>query len=456
MDGASGADSSSGAKTGLFLKEVWRMRDAELPPVRRLGVRGFRFAWCLARDFVRNQCTQQASALTYITLMALVPVLAVMFAFAKGMGAHEKIREALQDNATIPPYANEAIGRLLEAVDKVNFATLGAVGSVLLFWTVVSTMSQIEGSFNRIWRVTAPRTWVRRFQAYLSIVLVVPVFMLLATSVTASVRNPSVHEFLTGHLGVFYPVARVGISMLGMSSVIIGLALLYMFMPNTRVKVWNAMAGGIAAGAAWYIMNSAFISFQIGVAKNNAIYGTFAAIPFFLLWVYSGWIIVLLGAEFCFIFQNRGQLRFIVEPPPLSFEGREKLGLLMTQEICAAHLAGAAPWGASGFAERHKLPLPLILGILQVLVRNGVLAEGSAPNSFLPARDNHSLTPADVVAAFRGDVPDSRSPIVLQIPDGASAQLFFDAQAAEFDALLRRESFAALAERQPPAGRASP
>jgi membrane protein len=427
------------------MRGVWRVQTETLPPGRRAGVRGVRFVWCCLRDFLRNQCTQQASALTYTTLMSLVPVLAVMFAFAKGMGAHEKIRGALENNANIPPYANEAIVRLLDAVEKVNFATIGAIGSVLLLWTVINTMSQVEGSFNRIWRVAAPRTWVRRFQAYLSIVLVVPIFMLAAASVTPAVKTTAVHDFLTTHLGVFYPVVRVGISLLGMSSVIIGLSLLYMFMPNTRVKAWSALAGGLVAGASWYAMNSAFISFQIGVAKNNAIYGTFAAIPFFLLWVYAGWIIVLAGAEFCYVFQNRLHLRFIVEPPPLSFAGRGRLGLLMVQEISAAHLAGEAPWAASAFAERHRLPLPMIGGILLVLVRNGVLAEGAVPGTYLPARDIHALTPADVEHAFRHDVADSGSPITLVLPEGAAAQQLFDAESAAFEARLRRESFADLA-----------
>ncbi len=450
-----GVENGTGARrvnggAGEWMRGVWRVQTEALPPGRRAGVRGIRFVWCFLRDFLRNQCTQQASALTYVTLMSLVPVLAVMFAFAKGMGAHEKIREVIANNPNIPRYANEAIGRLMDAVEKVNFATLGVIGSILLFWTVISTMSQVEGSFNRIWRVAAPRTWVRRFQSYLSIVLVVPIFMLAAASVTAAVKASAVHNFLTAHLGVLYPLVRVGISLLGVSSVVIGLSLLYMFMPNTRVKALNALAGGLVAGAAWYAMNSAFISFQIGVGKNNAIYGTFAAIPFFLLWVYSSWIIVLAGAEFCFIFQNRQHLRFIVEPPPLSFADRERLGLLMVGEVAAAHLAGGASWSGPAFAERHRLPMPMVGGILQVLVRGGILAEGAAAGTYLPARDAHALTPADVAHAFRHDVADSTSPITLTLPDGAAVQREFDAETAEFETRLRRESFAALAGRESP------
>ena len=204
MNGNNGiADAGTDQKPGKFIEAVWRVPAETLPPAKRLGVRLVRFAWCFVRGFMRNQCTQQASALTYITLMSLVPVLAVGFSVAKGLGAHEKIKAALHDQmSALPESASTAINKLFEAVDRVNFATLGTIGLALLFWTVVSTMTQVEGSFNRIWCVATPRTWVRRFQAYLSIFLVVPVFMLVSTSVTAALKSQKVDSYIASLLGV--------------------------------------------------------------------------------------------------------------------------------------------------------------------------------------------------------------------------------------------------------------
>ena len=505
MNGNNGTpDTAPDKGPGKFITNVWRVPSETLPPVKRLGVRLLRFAWCFIRGFQRNQCTQQASALTYITLMSLVPVLAVGFSVAKGLGAHEKIKAALHDQmASLPDSAITAINKLFEAVDKVNFATLGTIGLALLFWTVINTMTQVETSFNRIWCLSIPRTWVRRFQAYLSIILVVPVFMLVSTSVTAALKSQKVDNAIAAFLGVETAAAvpataaprsaskpfsaaadtaagtniqepvpvtvavvaapttdsapihrtfllravRAGCNLLGMSSVIIALGLLYMFMPNTRVHPFSALAGGVVAGIAWYVTQAAFVAFQVGVANNNAIYGTFAAVPFFLMWVYSGWVIVLAGAQFCYVFQNRMHLRFIVEPPPLSFARRETLALMMTEEICAAMAGANGAWHAVTFAKQHKLPVSMVRDILVVLARGGLISETAQPDRFVPLRDIHKLTPADVERVLRDDVADSQSPIVLELPESAAANRLVTGKVAAFHDTLRQTSFADLVKK---------
>ena len=501
MNGNNGTPDATPTKgPGKFIADVWRVPSETLPPVKRLGVRVIRFAWCFVRGFQRNQCTQQASALTYITLMSLVPVLAVGFSVAKGLGAHEKIKMALHDQmAAFPESATTAINKLFEAVDKVNFATLGTIGLALLFWTVVNTMTQVENSFNRIWCVSIPRTWVRRFQAYLSIILVVPIFMLVSTSVTAALKSQKVDSAIAAFLGVeattsaaatlapepfsdtnggtqiansqepvpltttnaavaktsevpghrtfLLRAVRAGFNLLGMSSVIIALGLLYMFMPNTRVHPFSALAGGAVAGIAWYVTQVAFVTFQVGVAKNNAIYGTFAAIPFFLMWVYSAWVIVLAGAQFCYVFQNRMHLRFIVEPPPLSFARRETLALMMTEEICTSVAEEKGAWNAVAFAKRNKLPTPMVRDILLILARGGLITETALPDRFVPVRDIHELTPADVERVLRDDVADSKSPIVLELPESAGANRFVTGKVAGFHDALRQTSFADLVKK---------
>jgi len=348
--------------------------------------------------------------------------------------------------AELPPEATDFANRIFTSVDNTNFGKLGAIGLVLVLWAVISAMSQIETSFNTIWHVTVPRTWLRRFQAYISVMVVVPIFFLLATSATTVLSSQRVSSLLYERLGSFYWIYETGVGLGGILSIVIGFSLLYLAMPNTRVRPSAALAGGMLAGLVWYLTQWLYIVGVVSVASYNAIYGTFAAIPIFLLWVYTTWTIVLFGAEFSFAVQNRENVELVLDVNPLSFHDREMLGIGMMYEICAAVEQGAPPWTALAFARRQTLALTQVQDLLGVLTRNGLVTEIAAtPGAYLPLKDIRLLTPADVEMAFRNDTKSVTCK--LRVPHDTAAHLVFVDEFGTFTASLRKTSFADLARR---------
>ncbi len=425
-----------------------------LPALHRAVKRVWRFSLAVIRAFVRDRVGLQSSSLTYVTLMSMVPVLALMFAVAKGLNAHEKLMAAVQDQVSgLPESVQEFVGRIFEYVDKTNFSTLGAIGLVLLFWTVISLMGQIETAFNSVWHISTPRTLVRRFQAYISTVIFVPIFLLAATSVNGMLSSSHVTNFLKSNLGGFYWLVESALGCAGLAVLVLAFTLLYLFMPNTRVRFSAALFGGVVGGIAWYATQFAYIRFGVGVAKYNAIYGTFAVIPIFLAWLYTSWLIVIVGAICGYLFQNRTSLADPAAGRSLSFQDRLLLALAVMQEVAGAAVRGQPPWQLQSFLERTRLPGAAVRDVVAVLIRRGLLAETVSPaGAYLAVRALNTFTPADVEEALRLDSPPealagngagetaalaSFHPELLETP----AAKHLTAEAAAYTTALRQHSY---------------
>ena len=389
---------------------LWALDTACLPKWQRLGWSAARVMTGTVREFRRYNGPLQASALTYITLMSMVPVLALMFSVSKGFGAHERLMEMVNGKLqTLPPGVTVFARQVFEYVDKTNFSTLGVVGLLLLLWSVVGVMGKIEGCFNAIWRVRTPRTLVRKVEDYISILVVVPILFMATMSVNAALSSRSILQLLREHLGPLYLGFEVLISLGGTLCVTGALAIFYVFMPNTRVRWSAALAGGTITGVVWQLTQWAYLKFQVGVAGYNAIYGTFAVIPFFLAWLYLNWLIVLFGAALCYAIQNRDALDPEAELNQLAYAWREELALWLMADGCAAHQRGGEVWRAAGFAGRHGLPPSLVLEMARFLVAGGLLLEvAGVDGGFVPSRAAGELSAADVTAALgeAGGVPE--------------------------------------------------
>lgn len=389
---------------------LWAVDLARLPRWRRLGVRTARVVAGTGREFLRHNGPLQASALTYITLMSMVPVLALMFSVSKGFGAHERLMELVNGKLqTLPPGVTVFARQVFDYVDKTNFSTLGVAGLLLLLWSVVGMMGKIEACFNAIWRVRTPRNLARKVEDYISVLVVVPILFMATMSANAALSSGTILQLLREHLGPLYRVFEVLISLGGALCVTGALAIFYVFMPNTRVRWSAALAGGAITGVVWQLTQWAYIKFQVGVAGYNAIYGTFAVIPFFLAWLYLNWMIVLLGAALCYAIQNRDALDPEAELDRLPQVWREELALWLMAESCAAHQRGGDVWRVAGFASRHGLPPSLVLELARFLVARGLLLEvAGLEGGFVPGRAAGELSAADVAAALgeAGGVPE--------------------------------------------------
>lgn len=403
--------------TRFFGYDLWEWDLTQLPRMKKLGISLTRVAGIVVKGFHSDKCTLQASALTYFTLMSMVPVLALSLSVAKGFGAQRRVMEMV-GLEQIGPGEYEAVGRLAElpaeaqqvtvflfsAVDQASFGALGAVGLALLFWSVIKVMWKIENTFNLVWGVHEPRTLLRKISDYISVFVLVPVMMLLATSVNAVLSSERVLAMLADRLGVFFWFYEQTLALAGLLVIFLAFALLYMFMPNTRVRVLPALVGGVIGGSLWYMLQVVYFAAQSGLTQKNVIYGTFAAIPFFLFWVYLGWVVVLLGAELSFAVQNYQTYTAERKAEQASFATRQLLAMLLVYEICRSFYEGDDDaWGPEQFGAAHGIPIRLVTSVLSQLTRaNVVVSTESRVARYVPARDLGRLTIGDVEKALLG------------------------------------------------------
>lgn len=461
----------------FFTRDVWARELTTLPTFRRWTYKCARIAYLTATNFVKDRCTWRASALTYITVLSLVPMLAFAFSVAKGLGAYETLRagtieplldqtfgqrgtlpdsvlEATQgegtsdggvtvpdvvadqdggqavdpgaapgteDDAGAPPEADDDGGKLLdepiadgpggaevrEAIETVlhfvqetNVASLGAFGLAILIWTVLSLLGSIEHSFNDIWGVRRSRTIARKLSDYLSTLVLVPLFLVSATGLANIGRSKELLEWL----GI--DVQSRSLSFLVVLPVVaLGFAFAYVFMPNTRVRITSALLGGAVGGALWQIFQVAHLQLQVGVAKYNAIYSTFAALPIFLFWVYASWVTVLLGAEVAAAHQNEASHRQVVRARDYDQNLKRVVALRVAVRLAKAFLLGAPPRSADALGEELEVPERIVDEVVTALRKGGLVAVAELngdPDAVVLTRDPERARVQDVYDALDG------------------------------------------------------
>lgn len=365
-------------KLTTFVKtDIWRMRSRDHSRGKWFLIRLVRVVVLALRGFDENKCMLRASALTFYSLLSIVPVIALMFGISKGFGLQKQVEEQL---LTKMEGQKEVVTKVIDFANSLLANTSGGVvagiGVVFLFWTIISVLSNIEKSFNDIWGVVKPRGFGRKFGDYLSIILVCPILLAIATSTTVFVSGqlrliiekvPILHNFGP----VFWAVFKL----LPYCTIWIAFTFIFMFMPNTKVKFISALTAGIVAGTVFQVVQWIYINFQIGVAKYGAIYGSFAALPLFLIWLQTSWFIVLFGAEVSFAHQNVETYEF--EPDCLSVSRSFKtlLSLLITQRAVKRFSQGEQPSDAAALSHELEIPVRLVRQILYELSESGVLSE---------------------------------------------------------------------------------
>jgi membrane protein len=358
-----------------------------------------RFGYILKTNFTRHQGPLRAAALTYTTALSLIPVLAIAFAILKGLGAQNTIEPVLQELAGD---SQETIARIIGYVNNTNFKSIGAIGVLVLVMTAISLLENIEVAFNTTWGVTETRPLQRRFSDYLSVVVVGPILILVATSITTSLQNQSIILWLIQR-SYFGGAVLFLFRLLPYISIWVALVFLYIFIPNIKVRFRSALLGGVVAGTAWEIAQWAYFHFQVGVANYNAIYGTLAALPIFLVWVYTSWLIVLFGLEIVCAHQRRLSINARISSEIPSQAVFEERALALIAQVCRHFQKGGQPPGIARLADELSLPLDQVEDLLEVLVELEFLraTAGSEPG-WLPALEPCEIKIAHLLAALRG------------------------------------------------------
>jgi membrane protein len=350
----------------------------------------------------RNRLPFQASALTFMTLLSLVPALAISFSLAKGLGYADQLERFLVSSEYTASQA-EVFQQLIGYVQRTQVGTLGVVGMVVLLATLVVTLSSVEETFNLVWEVRVQRGWMRRFSDYLSVLVVLPLVVLATTTIWAAVPYLELVQWFRG-LDVVGPVASWGMGLGPLVILTAAFVFIYLFLPNTSMPFWSAALGGMIAAGLWWEVQRFYLYSQIGVARYNAIYGGFAMLPLFFVWVQVSWMVLLFGNELAraHYLCCKG-IRPQAALPRLREAQREALALRLMLLVALHFHNGEQPASLAELAAKLNAPLLEVRRLAGDLAEAELLTHPDLQERVQPARSLASLKISYLLAALRGE-----------------------------------------------------
>jgi len=392
-------------------EDIWDIELSSLSWLRRFGINIIRVIHLVFTGFRENECPLHASALTYISLVSIVPILALGLSVLRGLGAGEVAEQKiLQAISIMPQQFQNFVIDILTYVRNTNFTTLGGVGLVLLFVLVIQGLGRVEMSFNRVWGVSAPRPLLRKVTDYISILMVVPVLVIAATTINATLTSPAIANFIQARMGFAQFLYPKLLSLTPLLVTWIAFAFLYKYVPNTKVRVLPAVTSGVLGGSFWIFWQWIYIRLQIGVSGYNAIYATLASVFIFLFWLYISWQIVLLGAEIGFALQNHSTYKMERRAHDASPQSKIMLALSVIANAGQSMISNAPQFEISSFARNHQVPVRLINEVVDKLVKAKLLTEvADGDNRFVLAKVPDVIMIKDVINAIvqSGSSPQS-------------------------------------------------
>jgi len=382
----------------FITEDIWRIPTQKLPKTKSFLIKQLRTVLLALKGFNEDKCTLQASAMTYFSALSIVPVIALVFAIAKGFGFEQvlekRLIETFREQQEVLNWVMQFAQSMLESTKG---GMIAGIGIVFLFWSVMKLLGNIERSFNDIWGIKKSRVFIRKFTDYISIFIIAPIFIILSSSstvfISAFIKNPSIEMAV---LQYATPFLSFLVQLTPYMLIILLLTFMYAVMPNTKVKFRSALFAGLVAGIAFQLLQWGYVTFQVGVSRYNAIYGSFAALPLFLVWLQLSWIIVLFGGELSFAAQNVGKYEQEIGSDDISYRQRLTFLLLITTFVVKRFEQGEKPYAAVEIAEKLQLPRRLVNSLIFQLVESGVFSEinTDSDNAFAyqPAEDIHKLT----------------------------------------------------------------
>jgi len=356
----------------FIIKDIWEAEVATLSRLKAFVFRGMRIVYMVVKGFIDDNCQLKAGALTYKTALAIVPFLAFIFAVAKGFGIQDHIKPLILERFTLGHM--EMVEKLIRYVSNTNMKLLGYVGLFTLLMIVIGLLISMEKAFNDIWGIKKPRTVLRRVSDYVSILVVYPIIFMVITGFNAVYVSSSFISKLS-QIELFQNLFSGFSLSLPYLVVWTGFSLIYVLMPNTKVKFSAGIFGGVIAGTIWQLVQWFYLNFQVGISRYNAIYGSFASLPIFLFWLYLSWLIVLLGAEISFAYQNEKNYQLEKSVQNVNFKSKEILGLCIVYRIAKSFYLGHGPLSASRLASELSVPIRLVREVVYMLTKSGIIDE---------------------------------------------------------------------------------
>ena len=411
--------------------DIWRIQLKNVSRTRSFFIKQLRIILLALRGFDEDKCQLRASALTFYSLLSIVPVLAMVFGVAKGFGFEKLLeKQLLEKFPTQQEVFSQIIAFANQMLENTKGGLVAGIGVAVLFWTVIKVLGNIERSFNDIWGIKKTRSISRKFSDYLSIMLICPILVIVSSSLTVFISTQiALIMQKVSFLGAAGPFITLLLEFLPYVVIWVLFSFIYIFMPNTKVSLSSGILGGVIAGTIYQVVQWVYINFQIGVAKFNAIYGSFAALPLFLVWLQLSWLIVLLGAEISFAHQNVDTYEFEPDCLKASQAFKRLIAIYITQRIIKNFDAGKAPLTATALSHELEIPIRLVRELLFELTQVRILSEVKEQDNqelgFQPARDPQTLTIFSVARALEnkgsGAIPVPQTEALTVVSDSLQA-----------------------------------
>ncbi len=375
------------AKSFIF-KDIWTMDLNRMPKSKRWFYNAVRVLVITAKGFVDDGCGVRASALTYFSLLSVVPVLALAFAIAKGFGLDSIVEELIHNGlASSPDTADYLISFSSHMLENTRGGIIAGIGVVMLLYSVFKLLSNIEESFNHMWYVEKSRTLLRKVTDYVTIMIFAPILLMIASSVTVFLKTQA-SVYFHDNIGQFiFWLFKLAPYVL----MVLAFTFLYLIMPNTKVDVRSAVISGAVIGVIFQVWQWIFVTFQVGANEYGAVYGSFAALPLFLIWLQTSWMIVLVGCELSYSIQNVHLYATERSIDSMSPKLQKRVALLVMTSIVKDFASGKPAKTALEWSDELKISQRMFLFISGKLQKVGLLAEIKSDSAdshvFIPAMD---------------------------------------------------------------------
>ncbi len=391
----------------FFTERIWTVRAADLRRGQAFLYRLCRIAYSTIRGFSATRLTVRAAALTYYSVLSIVPFLAFAFAVLKGFGVYASfiagsVHPYLRDTFGANPALLGSLERILQFVDHTDVSTLGVLGLFVLVYTSVSLISSVEDALNEIWGALTKRSFLRQVTDYVTLLVTTPLLVVASATALTAAQSSRVVLFLRNALALG---AVIDFLLHFTSFAVVGVAFfaIYTILPNVRVRPLSAALGAAVASVLWQGALILYVRFQVGVSSYNALYSVLSAVPIFLVWTYVSWVVVLVGAQVAASHQNDRVARQRFRARRADQALRETLAVIVAAHVARDFLSGG-PWRSQlALSELLEVPPLTLEEILEALVRAGLLARIASGREvgYVPARDLDAIRVADVRDALR-------------------------------------------------------
>ena len=369
---------------------------------QRVVIKSLQILYAVIRDLRDGQLSLRAMSLVYTTVIAIVPFLALSFSVLKGFGLHNEVEPALLEGLiSLGDKRFDIVSNVMGFIDNIKVGVLGAVGFALLIYSVISMMHKIEKSFNYTWQIKRDRNMSQRFRDYLSVIFVAPLMIFLSAAITTSAN--------TGVVVSYIESLPAGSDFVSFISTVIpylimswGFAFIYMFLPNTSVRLLPAFIGGLVTAIIWKLMGWGISTFVANSASSIAIYSAFASIIILMVWMYMGWLVLLIGASVSFYYQNPQYILIRRDNVYLNGEDSESLALSLLYLIGSHYQKNLPAWEADGIAKQLGVAPHLVDDMLDFLeALNYIVRTGESSTKIYPARPVDKILIGQVLRQLR-------------------------------------------------------